>query len=87
MPFALWRLGLRPFYLLASLFAALSIALWALQYGGMLLHLPMTAHWLQAKVAGLVIYVAFGTVAMRRRAISAREMARAERAGCLPADP
>ena len=36
--FALWDLGFRPFYLLASAFAALSIALWALQYGGVLGH-------------------------------------------------
>ena len=36
--FALWRLGFRPFYLLASVFAALSIALWALQYAGWLGH-------------------------------------------------
>ena len=27
--FALWRLGFRPFYLLASSFAALSVLLWA----------------------------------------------------------
>jgi uncharacterized protein involved in response to NO len=33
---ALWRLGFRPFYLLASLFASASIALWALQYSGWL---------------------------------------------------
>ena len=32
--FALWQLGFRPFYLLASAFAALSIALWALQFSG-----------------------------------------------------
>ena len=36
--FALWKLGFRPFYLLASSFAALSIALWALQFSGMLAH-------------------------------------------------
>ncbi len=36
--FALWALGFRPFYLLASSFAALSIALWALQSGGWLTH-------------------------------------------------
>jgi len=35
-PSALWRLGLRPFYLLASAFAAVSILLWALQVRGML---------------------------------------------------
>ena len=32
--FALWQLGFRPFYLLASVFAALSIGLWALQFSG-----------------------------------------------------
>ena len=34
--FALWQLGFRPFYLLASGFAALSIPLWALQFAGWL---------------------------------------------------
>jgi uncharacterized protein involved in response to NO len=34
--FALWRLGFRPFYLVASLFAALSIGLWAAQYASWL---------------------------------------------------
>ena len=34
--FALWQLGFRPFYLLASGFAALSIALWAMQFAGWL---------------------------------------------------
>jgi uncharacterized protein involved in response to NO len=36
--FALWALGFRPFYLLASAFAALSIAVWALQFTGLLGH-------------------------------------------------
>ena len=36
--FALWQLGFRPFYLLASSFAALSIALWAAQFAGWLSH-------------------------------------------------
>lgn len=36
--FALWALGFRPFYLLASVFAALSVPLWALQFSG---HLPL----------------------------------------------
>lgn len=31
---ALWRLGFRPFYLLASLYGALVIPLWVLQFGG-----------------------------------------------------
>jgi uncharacterized protein involved in response to NO len=35
--FALWRLGFRPFYLVASAFAAVSILLWICQYTG---HLP-----------------------------------------------
>ncbi|SEB17958.1 NnrS family protein [Variovorax sp. YR216] len=36
--FALFELGFRPFYLLASVFAALSIPLWALQFSGILPH-------------------------------------------------
>lgn len=36
--FALWQLGFRPFYLLAGGFAALSIALWAMQFAGWLPH-------------------------------------------------
>ena len=36
--FALWNLGFRPFYLLASAFAALSIALWGLQFSGLVTH-------------------------------------------------
>jgi uncharacterized protein involved in response to NO len=36
--FALWALGFRPFYLLASGFAALSIGLWGLQFAGLLGH-------------------------------------------------
>jgi uncharacterized protein involved in response to NO len=34
--FALFALGFRPFYLLAGLYAALSVPLWALQYAGWL---------------------------------------------------
>lgn len=34
--FALWQLGFRPFYLLASTYAALSILLWSLQFTGQL---------------------------------------------------
>jgi uncharacterized protein involved in response to NO len=34
--FALWALGFRPFYLLASVYAALSVALWAGEYAGYL---------------------------------------------------
>ena len=34
--FALWELGFRPFYLLASIYAALSVLLWSLQFTGRL---------------------------------------------------
>lgn len=34
--FALWNLGFRPFYLLASIFAAVSILLWIAEYAGYL---------------------------------------------------
>jgi len=34
--FALWNLGFRPFYLLASIFAAISILLWIAEYAGYL---------------------------------------------------
>ncbi|WKB55396.1 NnrS family protein [Eleftheria terrae] len=34
--FALWQLGFRPFYLVASLFAALSVPLWVAQFAGVL---------------------------------------------------
>src|SRR3990172_63662 len=39
--FALWNLGFRPFYLLASLFSALSVLLWAAQFSGYL----SSAYW------------------------------------------
>ena len=34
--FALWNLGFRPFFLLASVFSAVSVLLWAVQYSGWL---------------------------------------------------
>lgn len=37
---ALWNLGFRPFYLLASLFGAASVALWAAQYSGWIAFYP-----------------------------------------------
>ena len=33
---ALWQLGFRPFYLLASIFGATSVLLWAAQVSGLL---------------------------------------------------
>ena len=41
--FALWALGFRPFYLLASMHAALSIVLWAAQLAGWLPHARLTS--------------------------------------------
>ncbi|MEP7329913.1 MAG: NnrS family protein [Betaproteobacteria bacterium] len=40
--FALWALGFRPFYLLASIFAMASIPLWVEQYAD-ILHAPVDA--------------------------------------------
>lgn len=34
--YALWALGFRPFYLFAAVFSALSVALWALQFSGLI---------------------------------------------------
>ncbi len=34
--YALWSLGFRPFYLLASVFSAISVLLWAAQFSGLL---------------------------------------------------
>lgn len=39
--FALWQLGFRPFYLLAAIFAALSVGTWAAQFAG---YLPWVGH-------------------------------------------
>lgn len=43
--FALWNLGFRPFYLLASMFGAFSVLLWAVQFSGYL-----TSAYLQGPV-------------------------------------
>lgn len=42
--FALWSLGFRPFYLLASLFSAISVLLWAAQFSGVLPFAYLQAH-------------------------------------------
>ncbi len=46
--FALWELGFRPFYLLASSFAAISIPLWAAQFSGWLPRPYLTGPWWHA---------------------------------------
>lgn len=44
--FALWNLGFRPFYLLASVFAAATVLLWIARYAGLLPALDMaTSAW------------------------------------------
>ena len=43
--FALWNLGFRPFYLLASIFSAISMLLWAAQFSG-----SLPSAYLQASV-------------------------------------
>jgi len=39
--FALWQLGFRPFYLMAAIFAAVSVGTWAAQFAG---YLPYVGH-------------------------------------------
>ncbi|MBA5604377.1 NnrS family protein [Duganella sp. FT3S] len=61
MAHPLWRLGFRPFYLLAALFAALSIPLWIAQYAGWLhaAHIDMGWH-MHEMVFGMVTAVVIG---------------------------
>lgn len=58
--FALWALGFRPLYLLASLYAALSIPLWALSFGGWL-GMARHPHWhAQEMVFGFALAIVVG---------------------------
>src|SRR5690349_16038050 len=60
--FALWALGFRPFYLLASIFGALSVALWALQFTGWLPrpYLPAPVWHAHEMVFGFALAVVVG---------------------------
>jgi uncharacterized protein involved in response to NO len=60
--FALWSLGFRPFYLLASAFAAISVALWLAQYAGVLpfTYLPGTAWHGHEMIFGYALAVIAG---------------------------
>lgn len=60
--FALWALGFRPFYLAASIFGALSIACWALQFTGHLPHpyLPAPIWHAHEMIFGFVLPVVVG---------------------------
>lgn len=58
---ALWRLGFRPFYLLAAVFAVLSVPLWVAQYFG-LIHAPhVNLFWhMHEMVYGFALAVVIG---------------------------
>jgi len=58
----LWRLGFRPFYLLAAAFAAVSVPLWVTRYVGLLPGLPRLglAWHMHEMVFGFVIAVIIG---------------------------
>ncbi|HWI83049.1 NnrS family protein [Ramlibacter sp.] len=60
--FALWQLGFRPFYLLASGFAALSVPLWALQFAGWLgrPYLPAAIWHAHEMIFGFALAVVVG---------------------------
>jgi uncharacterized protein involved in response to NO len=59
---ALWQLGFRPFYLLASAFAALSVPLWALQVSGWIAtpYLPGPMWHAHEMIFGFVLAVIVG---------------------------
>jgi len=59
---AFWQLGFRPFYLLASVFSALSITLWAAQFSGWLRHayLPGPLWHAHEMLFGFVLAVIVG---------------------------
>ena len=42
---AVWQLGFRPFYLLAAVFAAISIPWWLASYTGLLTGGPQDVKW------------------------------------------
>jgi uncharacterized protein involved in response to NO len=60
--FALWQLGFRPFYLLAGIFGALSVALWAAQFSGVLgaTYLPGPAWHAHEMLFGFALAVIVG---------------------------
>jgi len=86
--FALWQLGFRPFYLLAGIFGALSIALWAAQFAGVLgaTYLPgpawqaheMLFGFALAVIVGFLFTAATGRASQRR---TARRSPRSPRSG------
>jgi uncharacterized protein involved in response to NO len=59
-PWALWALGFRPFYLLASVYAALVIPIWTLQYGGWLPGLRAPAWHAHEMLFGFTLAIIVG---------------------------
>ena len=59
--FSLWALGFRPFYLLAALFAAIAVPVWAVAYSGAI-ELPMPGIWWHAHemIFGFAVAVIIG---------------------------
>ncbi len=59
--FSLWALAFRPFYLLAALFAAIAVPVWAVAYSGAI-ELPMPGIWWHAHemIFGFAIAVIIG---------------------------
>lgn len=69
MEHALWRLGFRPFYLVAALFAAISIPLWIAQYFGWIGMPHVNLFWhMHEMVYGFVIAVIIGFLLTAMRA-------------------
>jgi len=57
----LWRLGFRPFYLLAALFAVLSVPLWVAQYFGLIRAPQVNLFWhMHEMVYGFALAVVIG---------------------------
>lgn len=59
--FSLWALAFRPFYLLAGLFAAIAVPVWAVGYSGAI-ELPMPGIWWHAHemIFGFAVAVIIG---------------------------
>ena len=69
MEHALWRLGFRPFYLVAALFAAVSIPLWIAQYYGWVVMPQVNLFWhMHEMVYGFAIAVVIGFLFTAMRA-------------------
>jgi uncharacterized protein involved in response to NO len=84
---ALWRLGFRPFYLLAATFAAVSLPLWIAQYFGLMGGLPYAGlNWhMHEMVFGFAIAVIVGFLYTAARAWTGMPTPRGGRLAALAA--